>query len=93
VDEDDCARPAQSGKFWEATKGREADQSQTSRSAKASSGPPQNEPCHQSWETGKKPMIEDFQTVLAESDRDRLDLFVGAAARLRTDAKNIEKDF
>lgn len=38
-------------------------------------------------------MIEDFQTVLAASDRDRLELFVGAAARLRTDAKNIEKDF
>jgi predicted nucleotidyltransferase component of viral defense system len=38
-------------------------------------------------------MIEDFQTVLAASDQDRLDLFVGAATRLGTDAQNIEKDF
>ena len=38
-------------------------------------------------------MIEGFQTVLAASDQERLDLFVGAAARLRTDAQNIEKDF
>jgi Nucleotidyl transferase AbiEii toxin, Type IV TA system len=38
-------------------------------------------------------MTEDFHTVLAASDQERLDLFVGAAARLRTDAQNIEKDF
>ena len=36
---------------------------------------------------------EDFQTVLAASDEERRDLFVGAADRLRTNEQNIEKDF
>ena len=38
-------------------------------------------------------MTEGFQTVLAANDDERRDLFVGAAARLRTDEQNIEKDF
>jgi hypothetical protein len=38
-------------------------------------------------------MIEGFQTVLAASDEERRDLFVGAADRLRTNEQNIEKDF
>ena len=36
---------------------------------------------------------EGFQTVLAASDEERRDLFVGAADRLRTNEQNIEKDF
>jgi hypothetical protein len=38
-------------------------------------------------------MTEGFQTVLAASEKDRRDLFVGAADRLRTNEQNIEKDF
>jgi hypothetical protein len=38
-------------------------------------------------------MTKGFQTVLAASDEDRRDLFVGAADRLRTNEQNIEKDF
>jgi hypothetical protein len=38
-------------------------------------------------------MTEGFQTVLAASERDRRDLFVGASARLGTAEQNIEKDF
>ena len=38
-------------------------------------------------------MIEGFQTVLAASNEERRDLFVGAADRLRTSEQNIEKDF
>jgi hypothetical protein len=38
-------------------------------------------------------MTEGFQTVLSANDDERRDLFVGAAARLRTDELNIEKDF
>jgi len=38
-------------------------------------------------------MIEGFQTVLAASDEERRDLFVGAADRLRTNEQNTEKDF
>jgi hypothetical protein len=38
-------------------------------------------------------MTEGFQTVLAASDVERRDLFVGAADRLRTNEQNIEKDF
>jgi hypothetical protein len=38
-------------------------------------------------------MTEGFQTVLSANDDERRDLFVGAAARLRTDERNIEKDF
>jgi hypothetical protein len=38
-------------------------------------------------------MTEGFQTVLAASDEERRDLFVGAADRLRTNEQNIEKDF
>jgi len=38
-------------------------------------------------------MTEGFQTVLAASDEERRDLFVGAANRLRTNEQNIEKDF
>jgi hypothetical protein len=38
-------------------------------------------------------MTEGFQTVLAARERERRDLFVGAADRLRTNEQNIEKDF
>src|ERR1700691_1163502 len=38
-------------------------------------------------------MTEGFQTVLAASEKERRDLFVGAADRLRTNEQNIEKDF
>jgi hypothetical protein len=38
-------------------------------------------------------MTEGFQTVLAASDEERRDLFVGSADRLRTNEQNIEKDF
>jgi len=38
-------------------------------------------------------MTEGFQTILAASDEERRDLFVGAADRLRTNEQNIEKDF
>jgi hypothetical protein len=38
-------------------------------------------------------MTEGFQAVLAASDEERRDLFVGAADRLRTNEQNIEKDF
>lgn len=38
-------------------------------------------------------MTKGFQTVLAASDEERRDLFVGAADRLRTNEQNIEKDF
>jgi len=38
-------------------------------------------------------MTEGFQTVLAASEKERRDLFIGAADRLRTNEQNIEKDF
>jgi len=38
-------------------------------------------------------MTEGFQIVLAASDEECRDLFVGAADRLRTNEQNIEKDF
>ena len=38
-------------------------------------------------------MTEGFQTVLAASEKERRDLFIGAADRLRTIEQNIEKDF
>jgi hypothetical protein len=38
-------------------------------------------------------MTEGFQTVLAATERDRRDLFVGASTRLGTAEQNIEKDF
>lgn len=38
-------------------------------------------------------MTKGFQTVLAASEKERRDLFVGAADRLRTNEQNIEKDF
>src|SRR5260221_6787692 len=38
-------------------------------------------------------MTEGFQTILAASDEERRDLFVGAADRLGTIEQNIEKDF
>jgi hypothetical protein len=38
-------------------------------------------------------MTEGFQTVLAASEKERRDLFVGTADRLRTNEQNIEKDF
>jgi Nucleotidyl transferase AbiEii toxin, Type IV TA system len=38
-------------------------------------------------------MTEGFQTVLAASDEERRDLFVGASIRLGTAEQNIEKDF
>jgi len=38
-------------------------------------------------------MTEGFQTVLAASAKERRDLFIGAADRLRTNEQNIEKDF
>jgi hypothetical protein len=38
-------------------------------------------------------MNEAYQAVIAASDDERRDLFVGAAARLGTPAQNVEKDF
>ncbi len=38
-------------------------------------------------------MTEGFQTVLAATEKDRRDLFVGASNRLGTAEQNIEKDF
>ena len=38
-------------------------------------------------------MTEAFHTVLAASERERHDLFLGAANRLGTAEQNIEKDF
>jgi hypothetical protein len=38
-------------------------------------------------------MMEGFQTVLAASEEDRRDLFVGTSNRLGTAEQNIEKDF
>ena len=38
-------------------------------------------------------MTHGFQTVLAASEKERRDLFVGTADRLRTNEQNIEKDF
>ena len=38
-------------------------------------------------------MTDGFQTVLAASEKERRDLFVGTADRLRTNEQNIEKDF
>ena len=38
-------------------------------------------------------MTEGFQTVLTASEKERRDLFIGAADRLRTNEQNIEKDF
>lgn len=38
-------------------------------------------------------MIEGFKTVLAASEKDRRDLFVGTGVRLGTVEQNIEKDF
>jgi hypothetical protein len=38
-------------------------------------------------------MMEGFQTVLAASEEDRRDLFVGAGSRLGAPEQNIEKDF
>ncbi len=50
-------------------------------------------PYHQKCEASEKPMTEGFQTVLAASEKERRDLFIGAADRLRTNEQNIEKDF
>ena len=38
-------------------------------------------------------MNPDFQAVIAASDAERRDLFLGTAARLGTAVQNIEKDF
>lgn len=38
-------------------------------------------------------MNADFQTVIAATDSERRDLFLGAAARLGTAVQNVEKDF
>jgi len=38
-------------------------------------------------------VTDGFQTVLAAREKERRDLFVGAADRLRTNEQNIEKDF
>ena len=38
-------------------------------------------------------MIEGFKTVLAASEKDRRDLFVGTGVPLGTVEQNIEKDF
>ena len=48
---------------------------------------------HQESERFEQPMTEGFQTVLAATNEERRDLFVGAADRLRTNERNIEKDF
>ena len=54
---------------------------------------PAPDPYHEEGEEFEQPMTEGFQTVLAASDEERRDLFVGAADRLRTNEQNIEKDF
>lgn len=38
-------------------------------------------------------MTEGIQTILAASDEERRDLFVGAADRHRTNEQNVEKEF
>lgn len=38
-------------------------------------------------------MNTDFQTVIAATDVERRDLFLGAATRLGTAVQNVEKDF
>lgn len=38
-------------------------------------------------------MNEAYQTVIAASDEERRDLFLGTAARLGTAVQNVEKDF
>lgn len=42
---------------------------------------------------GDQPLNPDFQAVIAASDAERRDLFLGTAARLGTAVQNIEKDF
>ena len=44
-------------------------------------------PNHQEGEGFEQPMTEGFQIVLAASDEERRDLFVGAAERLRTNER------
>src|SRR3984885_12721493 len=84
MDADDRARPAPAGEHWSAAGDWEAE---------ALATPPGNGPYHQRCEASEKPMTEGFQTVLAASEKERRDLFVGAADRLRTNEQNIEKDF
>jgi hypothetical protein len=84
VDAGDRARPAPAGERWSAAAGRESEALQT----RTGTGP-----YHEEGEGFEQPMTEGFQTVLAASDKERRDLFVGAADRLRTNEQNIEKDF
>jgi hypothetical protein len=84
VDAGDRARPPQAGERWGAVASKESEALQT-RTGIGS--------YHQEGEGFEQPMTKGFQTVLAASDEDRRDLFVGAADRLRTNEQNIEKDF
>jgi hypothetical protein len=84
VDAGDSARPAPAGERWSAAAGTENEALQT----RVRAGP-----YHQECEEFEQPMTEGFQIVLAASDEERRDLFVGAADRLRTNEQNIEKDF
>jgi hypothetical protein len=84
VDADDRARPAPAGERWSAA----GDWESEALATRAGNGP-----YHQGCEASEKPMTEGFQTVLAASEKERRDLFVGAADRLRTNEQNIEKDF
>ncbi len=79
VDADDSARPAPAGERWSAAGDRESEVLET----RAGTGP-----YHQGCEASEKPMTEGFQTVLAASEKERRDLFVGAADRLRTNEQN-----
>jgi len=84
VDAGDRARPPQAGERWGTVASKESEALQT-RTGIGS--------YHQEGEGFEHPMTEGFQTVLAASDEERRDLFVGASTRLGTAEQNIEKDF
>ena len=75
---------APAGERWNAASDRKSEALETSANTR---------PYHQKCEASEKPMTEGFQTVLAASEKERRDLFIGAADRLRTNEQNIEKDF
>jgi len=75
VDARDRARADKAGERWSAAVGRESEALQTRTGI---------EPYHQEDEGFEQTIIEGFQIVLAASDEERRDLFVGAADRLRT---------
>ena len=89
VDARDRARSAQRGR--ERWSRRRANGNRTPCPARAGTG--LGSTYHEKEEAGGKPMTEGFQTVLAASEQERRDLFLGAANRLRTNEQNIEKDF